>query len=73
MKLRKINRIISHRARQGRMWCWACDRSFVRAGQKCKVCGSLMDKKVNKKPAPYDYYDCNEDYHYYYEYGDEEN
>lgn len=35
--------------RAGVFWCYGCDRTLVREGQKCRVCGQLAKRRRNKK------------------------
>ena len=34
------NRERSKRPKQGKFWCWGCDRVLLTEGEKCRACGT---------------------------------
>ena len=48
LRLRKVNRIRKTEPKQGKYWCYGCDRAKVSKGQKCPVCGQRDISKHSK-------------------------
>ena len=45
----KTNREKKLQPKQGKFWCWGCDRCLVVEWSKCPVCGFRNGKRRNKK------------------------